>query len=192
MSTYLFIVLISTILNFLLIVPFINFLYRKKFQRAEQQTKDAFDKPTPIFDKFHRHKKGTPVGGGILLILLTVFSFFAFLVSFLLLDVPLNTNYPSAISEIKILLFTFLSFGFLGVYDDLNKIFLWEKSRFFGLRLRHKLIIEVFLALTISYWLFAELKIDIIHIPFIGVFNLSWFYILFATFVILAFTNAVT
>jgi len=40
-------------------------------------------------------------------------------------------------------------------------------------------------------WLFNDLKIDIMHVPFIGVFKLSYFYIPFATFVIVAFANAV-
>ncbi|OGK10014.1 phospho-N-acetylmuramoyl-pentapeptide-transferase [Candidatus Roizmanbacteria bacterium RIFCSPHIGHO2_01_FULL_35_10] len=191
MSTYLFVIFISFIINFLLIVPFINFLYKKKFQRANQQTRDAFNKPTPIFDKFHQHKKGTPVGGGILLAFTTVFLFFAFLFLYFIFDKEIISNYPSVIAEIKILIFTFLSFGFLGIYDDLNKIFLWQKSQFFGLRLRHKLIIEIFLAVIISYWLFSDLKIDIIHIPFIGVFQIAWFYILFSSFVIVAFANAV-
>jgi len=190
-SLYLFILFISSLINFLIIVPFINFLYKKKFQRIEQKTKDAFNKPTPIFDKFHQHKKGTPVGGGILLLLSTVFMFFLSLLLFFLLNKKIITSYPSIITEIKIILFTFLSFGLLGVYDDLNKIFFLQKGEFFGLRLRHKFIIEVILALIISYWLFTELKIEIIHIPFIGVFDLSWFYILFATFVIVAFANAV-
>lgn len=191
MSIYLFIVFISFIINFVLIIPFINFLYKKKIQRAQQQTKDAFNKPTPIFDKFHQHKKGTPVGGGILLLGSTVLLFFIFLLLFLLFNKKIIATYPSATAEIKILLFTFLSFGFLGIYDDLNKIFLWQKDQFFGLRLRHKLIFEIFLALIISYWLYAELKIDIIHIPYIGVFELSWLYMLFSTFVIVAFANAV-
>lgn len=191
MSVYLFIVFISFILNFILIIPFINFLYKKKFQRVEQQTKDAFNKPTPIFDKFHQHKKGTPVGGGILILLSTVSIFFISLFLFFIFNKKIISNYPSAIPEIKILLFTFLSFGLLGIYDDLIKIFLWQKDQFLGLRLRHKLIIEVFLAIIISYWLFMELKIDIIHIPYVGVFKISWLYILFASFVIVAFANAV-
>lgn len=191
MSIYLFIVFISFILNFVLIIPFINFLYKKKIQRAQQETKDAFNKPTPIFDKFHQHKKGTPVGGGILLLGSTVLLFFIFLLLFLVFNKKIVATYPSATAEIKILLFTFLSFGFLGIYDDLNKIFLWQKDQFFGLRLRHKLIFEIFLAVIISYWLYTDLKIDIIHIPYIGVFELSWLYMLFSTFVIVAFTNAV-
>src|SRR3989344_9336347 len=131
MSTYLFVIFISFIINSLLIVPFINFLYKKKFQRANQQTRDAFNKPTPIFDKFHQHKKGTPVGGGILLAFTTVFLFFAFLFLYFIFNKEIITNYPSVVAEIKILIFTFFSFGFLGIYDDLNKIFLWQKSQFF-------------------------------------------------------------
>jgi len=79
----------------------------------------------------------------------------------------------------------------LGLYDDLNKIFFWRKTNFFGLRLRHKLIFEIILALISSFWLFSELKISIVHIPFFGVYDLSYFYILFAAFVIVAFANAV-
>ena len=191
MSTYLFVIFISFIVNSLLIVPFINFLYKKKFQRAIQKTRDAFNKPTPIFDKFHQHKKGTPVGGGILLAITTVLLFFIFLFLYFLFDKEIISNYPSVVAEIKILIFTFLSFGFLGIYDDLNKIFLWQKSQFFGLRLRHKLIIEICLAVIISYWLFTDLKIGIIHIPFIGVYEISWLYILFSSFVIVSFANAV-
>lgn len=191
MSVYFFATLISFILHMLFIVPFINFLYRIKFQRAAQQTRDAFNRPTPIFDKFHKHKTGTPVGGGILIVTMTIFLFFFFLLLFLLFNHKIQTNFPSVIAEIKILVFTFVSFAILGVYDDLNKIFLWKRNQFFGLQLRHKLIIEIFLAATISFWLFYDLKIGIIHIPFFGVYDLAYLYIIFSTFVIVAFANAV-
>ncbi|KXK12289.1 MAG: Phospho-N-acetylmuramoyl-pentapeptide-transferase [Microgenomates bacterium OLB23] len=101
------------------------------------------------------------------------------------------SNYQSIVSEIKILLFTFLSFSFLGLYDDLKKIFLWQDSSFFGLKLRHKLLIEIILSVIVAYWIFAELKISIINIPYFGVYHLSWWYIPFAAFVIVAFSNAV-
>ena len=191
MATYLFAVFFSFVINFILTIPFINFLYRLKLQRQRQKTKDIFNKPTPIFDRFHQHKVGTPVGGGILLIFTTVGVFFMFLFLYFILKGKILTNYPSLAAEIKIILFTFISFAFLGIFDDLNKIFLWKKTQFFGLKFRHKLLIEIFLALIVSYWLFSDLKIQIVHIPFLGVYDLSFFYILFATFVIVAFTNAV-
>lgn len=190
-SIYLFALIASFFVNFILIIPFIDFLYKVKFQRAKQTTKDMFDKPTPIFDKFNEHKKGTPVGGGILILATTTFVFFLFIFLYWLFKQKILTNYPSIASEIKIILFTFISFGFLGLFDDLNKIFLWTKTGIFGLRMRHKFIIELILSLIISFWLFNDLKIEIMHVPFFGVFNLSYFYILISTFIILAFTNAV-
>ncbi|MEO6508945.1 MAG: hypothetical protein ABIO02_03255, partial [Patescibacteria group bacterium] len=191
MSLYLFTTFISFIFHFLLIVPFINFLYKTKFQRANQATKDAFDKPTPIFDALHKHKSGIPVGGGILIVAVTSILYVFFLFMSILFNNDFHSNYQPAIGEIKIIMFTFISFAFLGIYDDLTKIFFWKKQQFFGMRLRHKLIIELILAFIISFWLFHDLGIDIINIPFFGVYNISYFYILFSTFVIVAFSNAV-
>lgn len=191
MPIYLFATFISFIINAILIVPFINYLYERKMQRAVQHTKDAFNKTTPIFDKFNKHKAGTPVGGGILIISTTTVLFLFFMALFGLFDIPLTTNFPSLLSEIRILLFTFISFAFLGVYDDLTKIFFWKKRQFFGITLKTKLIIEIILALIISVWLFSDLKISIVHVPFLGVFDIGYFYILFSTFTIVAFANAV-
>lgn len=192
MATYLFAVFVSFLLNFALIVPFIDFLYKLKLQRAVQKTTDAFNKPTPIFDKYHKHKSGTPVGGGILIILTTTLVYAAFLLMFLFLKKNIPSSFPALVAEIKIILFTFISFAVLGLFDDLSKIFLWKgNGGFFGLRIRNKLIIEIILAFIISFWLFNDLKIQFIHIPFFGVFNLGYFYILFSTFVIVAFANAV-
>ena len=191
MALYLFITLISLVIHFLLIVPFIDFLYKMKFQRAKQLSKDAFDKPMPIFDKFNQHKSGTPVGGGILIVILTSILSLFFLGGFYFFKLDVHTNYPSVVQEMAILMFTYISFAFLGIFDDLSKIFNWDRKLFFGLRLRMKLILEIVLALIISSGLYFGLKISIIHIPFFGVFELSYFYILFAAFVIVAFANAV-
>lgn len=191
MAIYLFALFASFIFNFSLIIPFINLLYKLKFRRAFQVTKDVFDKRTPIFDRFHKRKTGTPVGGGILLILTTLFMFAFFLFLFFALDKKIISNYQSIVSEIKILLFTFVFFAFLGLYDDLSKIFLWKGDSFFGLRFRYKLIIELLLALIVSFWIYSELKVDIINVPFFGVYKISFFYILFSAFVIIAFANAV-
>lgn len=191
MSTYLFATFVSLVINLAIIIPFINFLYKARLQRATQKTRDAFNKPTPIYDKYHQHKTGTPVGGGILIVATTTIIFAFFIALFTLFNKSLQSNYPSLIAEIKIILFTSISFAFLGIYDDLSKIFLWKKNGHFGLRLRHKLIIEIILGLIVSFWLFNDLKIDIIHIPFFGVYKISYWYIIFSSFVIVAFANAV-
>jgi len=191
MSIYLFATVIAFAVNFLLIIPFINFLYRIKMQRQAQATKDAFNNPTPVFDRFHQHKRGVPVGGGMLVAITTLVLFIGFLSLFFILRKPIQSNYPSMLGEAKILLLTLISFSLLGIYDDFRKIFIVHSRQFFGLRLRHKLIVEIVLSLIIAFLLFNDLKIDIVHIPFFGVFKLSFFYIVFAAFVIVAFANAV-
>lgn len=183
------ILLFSTLVNSLLYVPFINLLYKFRFQRQIQKTRDAFERPTPIFDKLHRNKAGIPVGGGLLIIFTTTFFFPLLLLLLRFFFVPITEVYRLD-SEVKILVTTFLSFGLLGLYDDLKKTFVWVKDAFFGLRLRHKLVIEIILATIIATWLYTDLRIDILHIPFFGVLHLGLWYIPFAALVIIAFSNA--
>lgn len=172
----------------LLYIPFIKLLYRWRMQRQRQKTLDAFDKHTPIFDRFHQKKAGTPVGGGLLIILLTTIIFPLTLLLMQYFWLPITAVYPIA-SEIKILLFTFLSFGALGLLDDIKKTFGYSTT-FFGLRLRHKLILEIILAAVASFWLISDLKIDIFYLPLFGVIRLGLWYLPFATLVIISFANA--
>lgn len=190
MGFFLGVLLTSFALNSILLVPFINFLYKIRLQRQLQKTKDAFDKPTPIFDKLHQRKIGTPIGGGLIVILNTTL---IFLLSFPVMYyfwIPITTIYHSIGAEIKILLFSYISFGLIGLYDDIKKVFFGKADKFFGLRMWHKFALESILALAIGYWLYADLKITILNIPMIGVYNIGWLYIFYAAFVILSFANA--
>lgn len=190
MGFFLGILLISFILNSVSFIPFINLLYKLKLRRQNQKTKDALDKPTPIFDTYNRKKTGTPIGGGLLIIVISTTLFILSFPVFYYFWIPITSNYANKVSEIKILLFTFISFGLIGLYDDIKKVFFGKIDKFFGLRFRHKLILEVILSLVIGYWLYSELKITIINVPLLGVFDLGIFFIFFAAFVIIAFTNA--
>src|SRR6185369_8736391 len=60
-----------------------------------------------------------------------------------------------------------------------------------GLRMKHKLVLQTLLAAVIACMLYYQLGISFLNIPFVGTFHLGWMYIPFATFVIVAFTNAV-
>lgn len=172
------------------IVPFINTLYRLKFQRRKQVTMDAFGERTAIFDKFHAHKAGVPVGGGILIIAV-ILSIFAFIFPVLrILGITVTNVYPLG-AEIAILFFSFISFGLIGLYDDVKKFFGIQKNKFFGLRLRHKLILQVASASILGAMMYFWLGINFIHIPFIGQVFLGPWFIAYAAFVIVAFANAV-
>lgn len=185
------ILILSFIVTSIAIVPFINLLYKLKFQRANQVTRDTFGVLTPIFNTFHKTKAGVPVGGG-LLVIIVVSVLFALLIPLIkFYGVDVTSNYAKHQSEINVVFFTFLSFGILGLYDDIMKLFNLTKKGLFGLRMKHKFIFEIILSFAISAMLYYNLGISILHIPFIGTLELGIFFIPFATFTIVSFANAV-
>ncbi len=173
-----------TILSFfitaLLLVPFIDFLYKIKLKRQKQETRDMFNKRTPLFDKFNAWKVGTPFGGGLLIILVSsVLTFWAYGI--------LNTQVK--IAEIFVIFFSFISFGLLGFYDDLKKL-VNRTDGFFGLRFRQKFIIQCVLALIIASIFYFQLNYDFIFIHGFGIVNIGILFIPFAAIVIISFVNA--
>ena len=87
--------------------------------------------------------------------------------------------------------FTFLSFGILGLYDDIKKFFRVDNTGFFGLRLGQKLVLQILLAVIISLMLHINLDINFLYIPFFGTIVLGPLYVPFATLFIVSFANAV-
>ncbi|MBI2012534.1 phospho-N-acetylmuramoyl-pentapeptide-transferase [Candidatus Curtissbacteria bacterium] len=183
-------ILLSFFVISILLVPFINLLYKIKFLRQDQKTRDIFEARTPIFDKLHSHKIGTPVGGGALIIFVVGALYLLIMNSLPTLGIERTAIYPYK-KEIQILLFTFVSFGLLGLYDDLRKTFGFGRAKFWGLRFRYKFILQWVLALVVALMLYLELGIDILNVRFFDVFHLGVFYVPFATFTIVSFANAV-
>ena len=68
MNNLLGFLLFSFTINAALIVPFINLLYQLKFQRPGRAAADFMGTVNSIFNKLHKKKAGTPVGGGVLII----------------------------------------------------------------------------------------------------------------------------
>ncbi len=182
----------SFIVVSILIVPFINILYRLRFQRKKQDnTVDVFGAKTTVFNYFHKKKEGTPIGGGLLIILVVALLFALVLPLLNIMGINSFSAYESLESEVNVLFFTFLSFAILGLYDDIKKFFGFEQAGFFGLRMKFKLMIQVLLALIIALMLYFNLGISFLNIPFVGTFEIGWLYIPFAIFVIVSFANAV-
>lgn len=181
MAQFLGLLLLSFFITSVLIVPFIDLLYKLRFRRRKQETKDVFEKKTPIFDKLHGWKTGTPVGGGILVVLLVTL---ITLWSLVLLGIK------GKVWEIFVLLFAFLSFGLLGFVDDLCKFFVEKKTGFFGLRFRHKLAIQLLLAFTIGLIFYLKLGYDFIFIHWLGKVDIGPLFVFFSTLAIVFFANA--
>lgn len=184
-------VIFSFLISSVLIVPFIDLLYKLRLTRRVEAPKKG---KVPLFDKLHDIKAGTPVGGGIIIIFLVTLLFFILFPVSTKLGVFVSTAYPLK-SELFVIFLTFISFGLLGLSDDLLKVFarptkgvlgLW-----FGLRRRQKFILQWVLGFLIGYIIYNNLGIHIVNIPLVHiVFDLGPWYIPFAALVIVSFTNA--
>jgi phospho-N-acetylmuramoyl-pentapeptide-transferase len=175
--------LLSLAATGILIVPFIDFLYRRvKLRRQSQKTVDMFNKPTPTFDKFNSWKVGTPFGGGALIIgVVSVLSLWSYGIF----------NIAASVWEVFILIFTLVSFGILGLYDDFKKLVENpEKHAFFGLRFRHKLLVQFGLSFFIALLIYFKLGYSGIFVRGFGLLDLGIIYIVVATFAITSFVNA--
>jgi phospho-N-acetylmuramoyl-pentapeptide-transferase len=184
-------IMFSFIISFVLIIPFINILYRLKLTRRKEAPEKG---KVPLFDKLHDIKEGTPVGGGILIIaaVTLLFAISFPLASFLGLYVKSSFSLRS---ELFVIFFAFISFGILGLSDDILKVFhkptqgvlgLW-----FGLRRRQKFVLQWIIAFILGYLIYHFLGIHIVNVPGLNeVLDLGVWYIPFAAFVIVAFSNA--
>jgi phospho-N-acetylmuramoyl-pentapeptide-transferase len=171
-----------------LVVPFINLLYKLKFQRQKQKTLDFQNQRTPVFDKFHSQKSGTPVGGGLLIIASVTILFFSLFPLLRFSNIFISSNYRID-REIMVIFFTFIGFALLGLYDDILKFFGFKKTGFFGLRMIHKLFLQLTLSLVISLFVVFQLGINFVYIPFLGPVSLGWFSVPLYTTIIIAFAN---
>lgn len=184
------ILLFSFAITFVSAVPFINLLYRLKFQRQKESQKDIFGAVTSIVNRLHGWKVGTPNAGGILVILITiVFSalFYKLVPGYNIISRLYGINWVAVI-----LYLTLIGFGLLGLYDDIRKFYGYSLKGAWGLRIRYKFILQWLLALGIGYLLYSKMHLSSIYIPVVATnINLGWVYVPFASFVIVATTNAV-
>ena len=185
---YLGLLLFSFLTTSILVVPFINLLYKIKFQRQKQKTLDFQNNRTPIFDKFHSQKSGTPVGGGLLIIFSVCVLFLSLFPILKFSQIFISSNYQIN-KELIIIFFTFISFGLLGLYDDIFKFFNFKNTCFFGLRMIHKLALQVILSIIISCLVYFWLGVNFIYVPFLGAVQLGIFYIPISILIITGFAN---
>ncbi|MFH1046976.1 MAG: phospho-N-acetylmuramoyl-pentapeptide-transferase [Patescibacteria group bacterium] len=149
-----------------------NFLYRHKLGK---QIRDA--KSAPIFSQLHQGKSGTPTMGGILIwvtvLVLALFFYFGnrwvggpFFAWFNFLSrsqtlLPLGVLVASALV------------GMVDDYFNVRKI----GPHGGGLTMSHRLVVYALIALVGALWFYFKLDWDLLRIPFVGNFNIGWWYI---------------
>lgn len=180
MTELLGLVLLSFAVTSIFMVPFIDLLFYLK-RKYERGAMDAGNRDQlEIHDALMKGDEGTPSGGGILLIVFLVLLSLGFA-----LFVPLTDKV-----SLVILLFTLLSFGALGLVDDIRGILTKRKGKFLGLSRKAILLGQIGFATAISLLLFSWVGLNNLYIPLVGNLVLGWWYIPLAAFVIVSFANA--
>jgi len=160
-------------------VPFIDFLFYLK-NKFGKKLADKKNSETPIHDKLMRGDEDIPSGGGVLLIV----------VLSILTGIFALLNPDIGRFNLKILLFTMISFGLLGFVDDVRWVLTRRKGKLLGLGRGKLLIIQTILAAAVATMLYLLGGLNNFHIPLVGNLIMGVFYIPIAALVIVAFANA--
>ena len=171
---------LSFIVAFVLTPLWTRYLY--KWRLGKQIRNEG----APIYQQMHEKKAGTPTMGG-LLIWLTV------LILAILFWGLNKLGIDSLIGKMNFLSRgqTFLPLGALvasaivGLADDLMGVFKIG-SKGGGLKMRHRLIIYTIIAAFGAWWFYSKLDWSVIHIPFVGNFDVGIWYILIFIFILVA------
>lgn len=178
-------IIFSFLITSVLVIPLINLLYKLKITRKKEAPKNG---KIPLFDKLHDYKAGTPVGGGVLIIVVVSILFLILFPIASRLGVFIETAFNLK-NELIVIFLTFFSFGLLGLTDDLIKTFGKPVKGILGLSFgftrKQKFLLQWILGFIIGYLIYKNLGVQILYIPLIGkTINLGLGYIPFAAFVI--------
>ena len=177
-------VLVTTIVAFLLAMaistPVLRLIRRLNFKKQIRTSED-----TPIFSKMHKGKEGTPTMGGIIIwgtVLIMA-------IAFALLHVFFDGfwGYLSFLnrSETYLPLAALIIAAGLGLIDDILGV-LHIGPHGGGLGVRHKIIVYIFLSLIGAWWFFVKLDWHVLYIPFVGYYNIGWWYVPLFIFIVFA------
>jgi phospho-N-acetylmuramoyl-pentapeptide-transferase len=168
---------------FVLAPVLIRFLTRIRFGKNIRDAKEA-----PIMSALHLGKKGTPVGGGIVIwvALLVTVAFGE------LLAMAFGPNsYPGRLAfldrgETWLPLGAFIAAALIGLLDDWMNVKGIGGGKGGGLQVRYRLIFYTLVAAVGALWFFWKLDWDLLRVPLVGNFNLGWLYIPFFIFILVA------
>lgn len=180
MTQLLGLVLLAFTVTSIFMVPFIDLLFylKRRFEKKHQDTLKKSE--TPIHDQLMKSDEGIPSGGGILLVVILVVLSIGY------------AFFSSSVDKVslKILVFTLLSFGSLGLADDIKFILTRRKGKFLGLGRRKMLIIQLALALAVGAMLYFMAGLNNFYIAGLGNFVINAWYIPLSAFIIVSFANA--
>lgn len=161
--------------------PLLSYILYKYKLGKSIRTKGA-----PVYTSLHKSKEGTPTMGGVLIWISTL----VLALVFFILGKVFNfwifkwLNFLTR-SQTLLPLGALVATAIVGLIDDLMNVFkIGPKGG--GLRMKYKLIVYTIIAGFGAWWFYYKLGWDMIHIPGVGDFTLSFWYIPLFIFVIVA------
>ncbi|HBK35047.1 phospho-N-acetylmuramoyl-pentapeptide-transferase [Candidatus Uhrbacteria bacterium RIFOXYA2_FULL_40_9] len=179
-------VLVLTFIAFLLAIAWTPYLIRilKKFKMGKSI---RTEKEAPIFAKLHAKKAGIPTMGGLLIWITVLFLAVVFYYAFSAFPEGsfwAQLNFLSR-GETLLPLGALVASAIVGFVDDYFNVKGIGKGGG-GLRVRHRLFIYTAIALVGAYWFHIKLDWDLLHIPFLGDYNIGFWYLPFFLLVIVS------
>lgn len=171
---------LSFVVAFCLTPIWTHFLY--KYRLGKQIRAEG----APIFNQLHQKKEGTPTMGGLIVWVTVLFLALVFwaLSKFGVDSVVAKLNFLSR-QETLLPLGALIASAVVGLIDDLLGVFrIGPKGG--GLKMRHRLLIYTGIALFGAWWFFSKLSWSVVHIPFVGNFDIGLWYILIFVFILVA------
>jgi len=159
-----------------------HFLYKYKLGKQIRN-----NGATPVFSQLHAHKAGTPTMGGVLiwgtlLVLILIFYWLALIFPGSIFS---QLNFLSR-AETLLPLGALIASALIGLIDDWLDVRARGVLGGGGLKLRHRLLIYIFIAIIGALWFYFKLDWTIFHIPFLGNFEIGAWYIPIFIFIIVA------
>ncbi len=173
---------ISFVIAILLTPAVTHYLYKYKLGKRIRSSDQ-----TPIFTKLHAQKEGTPTMGGVLIwgTVVIVTLLLALLAdAFPWLSTLQKFNFLSR-SETLLPLGILVVSAIVGLVDDLFNVRRIGPQGG-GLRVRHKLLLYLLIAIFGAYWFYSKLGWTTLHVPFVGSFDIGLWYIPIFIFMIAA------
>lgn len=157
-----------------------HFLYKYKLGKRIRSSKDA-----PIFAKLHLKKAGTPTMGGILIWLTALFlAIFFFYFSKIFNGFWSDLNFltrPQTLLPLGVLIASAL----VGLVDDYMDVRgLGPDGR--GFRMGQRLVLYTIIAAVGALWFYFKLDWDVIRVPFLGNYEIGFWYIPLFIFIIVS------
>lgn len=151
--------------------------------------RDAAD--APVMASFHQDKKGTPSMGGIIIWgVVFVLAVALGLGCRLFPDSGMCSFSFLSRAQTWLPLGSLMGAALIGLIDDYWNLRRWGPKGV-GLRARHRLVSYFLVALIGAWWFYTKLDWHLLHVPFVGTFDVGLWYVPFFLLTIVATSHSV-